>query len=203
MAIQFTALGMSGSGKTCYMLGMYYKMCGAYKGYTLKANDDTDVHLRNTYEMMRDAKKGVERFPMGTDGVSEYVFDLQYAFSSIMDFKWIDYPGGALVNKKSGNIESYNKICSTIKNSSTLFIFVDGSYLIGDDNDEKINSIQHECASTINHFFSDYKKDNGVIPPVAIVITKYDLCASYYQNRETELHYIMEEAFNALFSRRE
>ena len=42
---KFTALGLSGSGKTCFMAGMYYKMAGGLEGYTLKADDDDAVKL--------------------------------------------------------------------------------------------------------------------------------------------------------------
>ena len=32
---RFTALGMSGSGKTCYVIGMYYQMITGHKGFSL------------------------------------------------------------------------------------------------------------------------------------------------------------------------
>ena len=35
---QFTALGLSGSGKTTFMAGMYYKMTAGVDGYTIKAH---------------------------------------------------------------------------------------------------------------------------------------------------------------------
>ena len=40
---QITILGMSGSGKTCYLLGLYYRMGSGLKGYTITTDDDTDV----------------------------------------------------------------------------------------------------------------------------------------------------------------
>ena len=52
---QLTILGMSGSGKTCYLLGLYYKMVAGLKGYTLKTDDDTDVLLRDRYTKLSDA----------------------------------------------------------------------------------------------------------------------------------------------------
>ena len=45
---RFTALGMSGSGKTCYVLGMYYQMITGYKGFSLKADGDSVSRLENT-----------------------------------------------------------------------------------------------------------------------------------------------------------
>lgn len=41
----FTTLGLSGSGKTCLMAGMYYKMSAGADGYTLKTGDDEALKL--------------------------------------------------------------------------------------------------------------------------------------------------------------
>ena len=41
----FTTLGLSGSGKTCFMAGMYYKMSAGTDGYTLKTGDDEALKL--------------------------------------------------------------------------------------------------------------------------------------------------------------
>ena len=46
----FTTLGLSGSGKTCFMAGMYYKMSAGADGYTLKTGDDEALKLTSYYE---------------------------------------------------------------------------------------------------------------------------------------------------------
>ena len=54
-----TILGMSGSGKTCYLLGMFYKMTGGLKGYNLHTDDDTHTDLSRRYDILNDSKKGI------------------------------------------------------------------------------------------------------------------------------------------------
>ena len=195
---QFTMLGMTGSGKTCYLLGMYKKMLGGLKGFSLTTDDDTDVDLRKRYARMSDSSLGQDRFPAGTDQTDFYDFTLEHALSPIMTFRWIDYPGGALDEKTDGDIEQYNQLAEYIKNSSTLFICVDGALLQGDDdNEEKTELVREKCSSLINPFLSRYLKENEFLPPTAIVVTKFDLCSDDICSGD--LKEILEEAFNPLF----
>lgn len=194
---QFTILGMSGSGKTCYLLGMYYKMSAGMGGYTITIDEDNDVGLRNRYEKMCDQTLGKERFPAGTDSISEFVFDLQYGYNTIMSFKWLDYPGETLRSKNEGDIEEYENIKRSIMKSSSLFICVDGSLLVGKETEKKIEKVKEKCSSIMNSFFSKYLKSNNILPPTTIIITKYDLCKE--DTEEKELCDIMEESFSALF----
>lgn len=97
---KITILGMSGTGKTCYLLGLYYRMGAGLNGFSLAADDDTDVQLRDRYARLCDATlEPAQRFPAGTDNTSKYTFDLQYGYNTIMSFDWIDYPGGSLEKK--------------------------------------------------------------------------------------------------------
>lgn len=194
---QITILGMSGAGKTCYLLGLYYKMGSGMRGYTITTDEDTDVQLRDRYTKMCDQELGKERFPAGTDNISRYEFNLQYGYRTIMSFDWVDYPGGMLDRKNEGNLDEYENVKKAINNSSSLFICVDGSLLIGDDIDEKIDRVKDECSSVINTFFSEYFQSNNALPPTAIVVTKYDLCKE--DTDEEELCEIIEEAFSPFF----
>lgn len=196
---QITMLGMSGAGKTCYLLGLYYKMGAGMRGYTITTDDDTDVQLRDRYAKLCDVTLDKEkRFPAGTDNTSIYKFDLQYGYNTIMSFDWIDYPGGLLDRKNSGNLEEYENVKKTINNSSSLFICVDGSLLVGNDIEEKIDNVKDNCSHVINTFFSDYFKSNRALPPTAIIITKYDICKN--DTDEEELCEIIKEAFSSLFT---
>ena len=197
---QITILGMSGSGKTCYLLGLYYKMGAGLKGYTITTDEDIDVQLRDRYKRLCDISLPKEkRFPAGTDNVSRYEFDLQYGYDTIMTFDWIDYPGGVLDRKNLGNLEEYESIKQSINNSSSLFICVDGSLLMGDDTEEKIENVRDNCSHVINTFFSGYFKSNNCLPPTAIIITKYDVCKD--DTNGEELCEIIEEAFSPFFTK--
>lgn len=191
-------MGMSGSGKTCYLLGMYYKMAAGMKGYSIFATDeDVNTDMRKRYKKLCDPSLGADRFPLGTDNVTSYEFELQYSYKKVLSFDWQDYPGGDLELANDGDIERYNTIKKSISESATLFICVDGAMLVGDDKDEKIDSIKEGCSSVINDYLSRYFKDNGKLPPTAIIVTKYDKCAD---TDEDELCEIMTEAFSPLFA---
>lgn len=114
-----------------------------------------------------------------------------------MSFDWVDYPGGLLDRKNSGNLEEYEDVKKAINNSSSLFICVDGSLLTGNDTDEKIDNVRDNCSNVINTFFSEYFKSNNELPPTAIIVTKYDVCKD--DTNEDELCEIIEEAFSPFF----
>ncbi|MDO5296228.1 MAG: hypothetical protein Q4F00_06235 [bacterium] len=194
----FVMLGLTGSGKTCYLLGMYKRMLAGMKGFTLTTDDDTDVDLRQRYARLNDASLGPDRFPRPTDQAEVLNFLLNYAYSSIMSFDWIDYPGGHLENKNYGNAEEYQKLAAYIKKSSCLFICVDGELLKGDDdNEDKIDYIKDNCSSIINPFLEKYINENKYLPPIAIIVTKWDLCKD--DVKDDDLIEIMREAFTPLF----
>ncbi len=194
---QITILGMSGAGKTCYLLGLYYKMVSGMKGFSITTNEDKDVELRERYAKMCDQTLGRSRFPAGTDNIATYEFELQCGYKTIMSFDWVDYPGGMLSSRTKGDIDEYERLKNDINKSSSLFICVDGSFLTGEDTDEKIDKIKEDCSAVINKFFSDYLNDNNLLPVTAIIITKYDLCKD--DTDEEELCEIIEEAFSSLF----
>lgn len=195
---KMTIMGMSGSGKTCYLLGMYYKMVAGMKGYSIfAADEDVDSDMRKRYKKLCDSSLGAERFPLGTDNATSYEFELQYSCRTVLSFDWLDYPGGDLELKYEGDVERYNTIKKSISESATLFICVDGAMLVGDDQEEKIDNIKSGCSSVINPFLSRYLKENGKLPPTAVIVTKFDKCAD---TDEEELCEIVKEVFSPLFA---
>ncbi len=211
---QFTALGLSGSGKTCFMAGMYYKMSGGVSGYTLKAGDDDSVNLTAYYEQMMNSDSGADRFPGGTNQSSDYSFELQYGYKTLEKFRWIDYAGGTLKNKNTGDAEEYQQLKNDIAKSEMLYIFVDGGLFQDEDveyapNDSaKIDTltdiIMDNCSRQINHFLSEYANERKKLPPIAIVVTKYDLAVKALGKTNNEenmqmLYKIIQKAFNPLF----
>ncbi len=211
---QFTALGLSGSGKTCFMAGMYYKMTGGVSGYTLKADDDDAVSLTAYYEQMANANSGADRFPGGTNQSTDYSFELQYGYKTLEKFRWVDYAGGTLKSKNSGDAEEYQQLKNDIAKSEVLYIFVDGGLFQDEDvtfastDSEKIeiltDIVMDNCSRQINHFLSEYTNERKKLPPIAIIVTKYDLAvkalgkADGAENMEM-LYKIIQRAFNPLF----
>ncbi len=174
---KFTILGEQGSGKTCYLLGMYYEMSMGVAGFTVKAkNNDDDQKLASRYEILKDKSRGVGRFPSGTDDVQKIEFDLRFANETIDSFEWVDYPGHFLdATRRDVGSNPYKELEESINNSYMLFICVDGENLVGKNTDKKIDNVRHKCGRHITPYLGDIKKHNENFPPIGIIITKYDL----------------------------
>ena len=241
---KFTILGMTGSGKTCYLLSMYKQMLPGIESFTLNTDHDTHIDLRNRYKRMANAWLGKKRFPNPTNQLEIFNFTLEHTtspvisfewidyickrfwracraislamsfdwtvnlykrlwqtygtVSSVMSFDWIDYPGELLEEKNTGGTDQYAKLSSCVKDSGCLFICVDGKLLQGDDdNEDKSDLIKESCSSFINPFLSYYLRTNNYLPPTAIIVTKWDLCAKDVNN--DDLAVILKDAFSPLF----
>lgn len=211
---RFMALGLSGSGKTCFMAGMYYKMVGGVSGYTLKADDDDAVKLTNYYEQMSNADNGLDRFPGGTNQSTDYSFELQYGYKTLEKFRWVDYAGEILKSKNTVDAEEYSRLKNDISNSEVLYIFVDGG-LFHDEEVEMVSSdsekieimtdiVMDNCSRQINHFLSEYTSERKKLPPISIIVTKYDLAVKAIGKATSEenmaiLYKVIQKAFNPLF----
>ena len=177
---RFTILGETGSGKTCYLLGMYYEMSMGEAGYTVVAtNEEDDAKLAERYERLKDKSRGQTRFPDPTDQSQKYNFVLAYDYEGIVDFDWVDYPGGWLDVRQRQNLssrEDYNEVKKSILSSDTLFICIDGSNLVGNDTKAKIRKVATKCIRNINPYLTELKKEAKGFPPIVIIVTKYDMC---------------------------
>lgn len=196
---RFTALGLSGSGKTCYILGMYYEMVTGVKGFTLKTLNQTASKLEDWMDKLDD-ETGADRFPAGTGltEVSNYEFDLNYQNQKIMSFDWIDY-GGRTLRDKENNPEAFAELKKSISESAALYIFVDGDFLCDEDTEKKIKNVKRKCGRIINPFLTDFIQEKGSeLPPIVFVITKSDLCKHYIKNNK-EIYDVLYESFNSVF----
>ncbi len=177
---KITMLGASGYGKTCYMLGMYADMQFGRNGFTFSAEDmDDDLELSEGWEHLIDTE-GESRWPKATSEGQEkvYSFSLNYAMKPIIGFDWLDYRGGAIKDQSSK--EDTQTLMGYIRESSCLLICVSGEYL-RDGIDRKKASLKIK-ANRINYILQEVSKQVNPTQekpfPVAIVITKFDLCAS-------------------------
>ncbi len=197
---RFTAIGLSGSGKTCYVMGMYQQMAIGFEGFNLVTTNSKAHQLEDWCDVLNDQSKGRDRFPAGTDigDISDYHFSLKYKNKSVMSVDWMDYAGGLL---RADNHDNYSKLESSIENSSALYIFIDGELLCFKSTEDKIESVQRKCAFKINHFITEFsEKHNECLPPVVFVVTKADLCAPYFNNDDdSELQRVIRESFSNAF----
>ena len=202
---KFTILGESGSGKTCYLLGMYMSMNMDLEsiGYTIVAQDaQIKKTLTTNYNRLEDDTSGQGRFPDTTDQVQKYNFDLQYSFETILPFEWIDYPGQYLDPTLVDVTDAkYKEVEQSIRESSTLFICIDGENLVEGNINAKIKRVKRKCVARINPYLGELKEklklENKKLPPICIIVTKYDLCSDCLSN--DELRTIIEESFKPLF----
>lgn len=193
---RFTALGMSGSGKTCYVLGMYYQMITGMKGFSVKAESDSVAKLEAWMDNL-DENCGEERFPSGTalTEVSDYAFKLKYKLQNIMTFNWIDY-GGRTLSARENNPEPYQILLESLQQSPVLYIFLDGEWFCQQDRQKRINNVKKKVR-TINDFLQKYfELHKDAMLPIVFVITKADICADFISNEDIVV--IMKECFGFL-----
>lgn len=191
---KITVAGLTGCGKTCYLLGMYFRMSGGLKNFTLSTNEDDDLSLERQWEIMCDSGLGNDRFPLPSDKVSKYDFKLKYSFKEIMSFEWIDYPGGSLKSSSKEN-QMTAEFIENLKNSSCLILFIDGDTFSNNTDDPAIE-LSLNGAVKYTKLINAFEDENHFIPPVAIVITKYDLCS----RTKEEIKEYIKEGFPVLFT---
>lgn len=181
---RFTALGISGSGKTCYVLGMYYEMCIGVRGFTLATQNSTSGKLDRWMDKIDD-EIGQDRFPAGTDTttVDDYRFSLAYKGESIMAFDWLDYAGGMLQGKEEGS-SVFQDIQNSINASAALYLFIDGETLRHEEYDDKKRSVGRKLRKITNYVNKFSDETGRALPPVVVVVTKSDLCAPYLKAGE-------------------
>ena len=195
---RFTALGMSGSGKTCYVLGMYYEMCVGVRKFNLVTTNSNASLLEEWMDKLDD-ETGMNRFPSGTalTEVTDYSFKLNYENQYIFEFDWMDYGGGTL-KQRENNPKAFDSLNKSIEESTALYIFIDGELLAEEDYDKQLKNVQRKAARTINSYITNFAQANeGYMPPIVFVITKSDLCAPYLN--EGDMQKIIKEAFSPAF----
>lgn len=195
---RFTALGTSGSGKTCYLLGMYYEMCVGIRGFTLVTTNQAANKLEAWMDKLDD-ETGMERFPAGTalTEVTDYSFKLSYQTKSIMSFDWADYGGGTL-KVREDNPQAFEKLMDSIKESTALYIFIDGDLFCEENSDKRKRNIERKCARTVNSYIQSFADENqNRLPPIVFVVTKSDKCKEYISS--DEIYSVLKNAFSSVF----
>lgn len=196
---KFTALGLSGSGKTCYVLGLYAQMSMGVNQFNITTENDIARNLENRMDILADKTKGKDRFPVGTslNECTDYRFKLHYQNAPIMSVSWMDY-GGGLLRDKGETSEVYEKLSKSIEESTALYIFIDGEKLCRQTLEDKKYEIKWHCSSKINPFITQFANTHEVLPPIIFVITKMDLCRPYFRD-DNELMSLIAECFSCVF----
>ncbi len=196
--IKIAILGTTGAGKTSYLLGMYAVMQTGVKGFTLSAKDmDVDLDLTERWEKLISVQ-GEERWPApNAAAIEHYNFDFSYGFRPIMGFEWLDYRGLALSDRSTEqDVQDLNEY---LADCGCLFLCVSGEYLVDQITPVAVRAIKSDRMNQlIQQIISKYKQPAVDCPfPVAVVITKYDLC--HHREKQAVIDDI-KRLFQALFT---
>lgn len=196
--IKITMLGTTGAGKTSYLLGMYALMQTGIQGFTLAAKDmDLDLELIQRWEKMI-SLQGENRWPTPNAAAMEYYsFDFSYGFHPLMGFQWLDYRGLALSDRSTE--QDVADLVEYLQTSACLFLCISGEYLTSELTPKTVREIKSDRMNQfVQQYVSSSQQPNPQQPfPVAIVITKYDLC--HHRERE-EIIADVKKLFQALFT---
>lgn len=185
---KITMLGVSNSGKTCFIYAMYDFMQKVQNGFTFITNDpDVDMDLNEGWEGI--AFDGV--WPNGTLQTSFYDFTVLFKSRPIMEFSWCDYRGGAITERSTQ--KDVDELHKRIFNSECLIVCIGADTIKGilsGDNRKgrelvRLNSLILRFAMT---------KQRRI--PIIFTLTKADL---YTPQDQKLLLGVIKEYFKALY----
>ncbi len=203
--VKITMLGISGAGKTCYMLGLYATMQLGLQGFTLSTTDlDEDLRLTSLWERMVDTE-GKDRWPPPTgEEPYQYEFDFSYGIKRLIGFDWLDYRGGAMQDiSTKADVQT---LLNRLRESNCVFLCVSGEFLTEEaSSDSQLRPIARQAGvDRMNKylaFLSNNLSDHQRPFPLVIVITKYDKCKHRTQDKSSREKLIDEikKMFGPLF----
>lgn len=168
--IKITMVGGKNVGKTCFLHGMYYVMRRGVNNFFLHTDTDADTRLMRGWAAMN--KRGKERrWPVPTsDDITHYNFSFKRGLNNtLMEFEWVDYRGGALMEGAKTSEELINHL----NNSDCLFFCLDGSELETPVAGERLYDVDNRmCISRAKVLLDRLPRR----VPIAVLITKHDLC---------------------------
>lgn len=169
--INILVLGGKGTGKTCFMLGMYDDMRIGYGGFTFSATDvDVDRKLVDNFRKLTDSK-GEDRWPLPNEGITEYEFNLNFALRRFMVFGWHDYRGGII--SEAG--EFYDEVRTLAEKADVIMICAPGNDVYAGAIRRDRKALQTLLVAEVQQLL---EKDSQIKPPVVILVTKADLFAA-------------------------
>lgn len=196
--IRIIMLGTSGAGKTSYLLGMYAIMQTGVQGFTLSAKDlDLDLELTERWEKLISVK-GEDRWPTPNAAAMEhYNFSFSYGFRPLIGFEWLDYRGLALSDRSTE--QDVQELVQYLAKSQCLFLCISGEYLVESVTPKTVREVKSDRMNQfIQQYISENQHPSNQQPfPVAIVITKYDLC---HHRDQDDIISDVQKLFQALFT---
>lgn len=185
---KITMLGVSNSGKTCFIYAMYDFMQKVQNGFTFITNDaDTDMDLNDGWESI--AFDG--KWPPGTQDTAIYEFTVLFKSRPIMEFSWCDYRGGAITDRSTER--DVNDLHERIFNSECLIICIGADtvkHILDGDNRKGRELVR------LNNLILLYAAKSQRRIPIIFALTKADL---YTTQEQQQLLAIVKEYFSSLY----
>lgn len=193
--MKISILGVSRSGKTCYIsaASQVLKNCNLGSGCkaSLKSNDIAkQLELDNNFMSMVTEKE----WPQGTDTTTSYNFRLHFQCSNaslqLPSLTLDDYRGGMLNGMGKQDREDRKRFIASLSDTAVIIFLIDGTTILNamDELDkdashrsdtnaaEKLAAINE--ISIMENILYDRLQNKKNIPPVLVVITKSDVFAS-------------------------
>lgn len=188
---KITMLGVSESGKTCFIYAMYAFMQKVQNGFTFITNDpDVDMDLNEGWESI--AFDGV--WPKGTLETSFYDFTVMFKSQPIMEFSWCDYRGGT-IKERSTESDDVAELHKRIYDSECLIICIGADTIkaiLSGDNRKGTDLVR------LNKLITYYAKNTQRRIPIIFALTKAD---KYTAEEQPKLLGIIRSYFSALYEK--
>lgn len=185
---KITMLGVSNSGKTCFIYAMYDFMQKVQNGFTFITKDpDVDMDLNEGWEGI--AFDGV--WPDGTQLTSFYDFTVLFKSRPIMEFSWCDYRGGAITERSTQ--KDVDELHKRIFDSECLIVCIGADTIkgiISGDNRKGRELVR------LNNLISRFAATKQRRIPIIFTLTKADL---YTAQEQKQLLSVIKEYFSALY----
>lgn len=185
---KITMLGVSKSGKTCFIYAMYSFMQRVQNGFTFIAKDsDVDLELSEGWDSI--AYDGI--WPKGTNNTSLYEFSVLFKSNPVMEFSWCDYRGGVLTERSTE--QDVQDLYNRIYDSGCLIV------CIGADTIKELingNYRKEKELRRLNNTLLRYGATTKRRIPIIFALTKADL---YSTEDHKQLLGIIKHYFSALY----
>jgi hypothetical protein len=193
---KITMVGPSGTGKTCYMVGMIIIMQHlGINGLKITPVDLTQGQLLEEQWDIMQGQTGADRWPPGSVVPTQYIFNYSHAFQTFAKFDWLDYRGGGLDDPQE-RPDLVNTICT----SDCVFLCLSAEHLA---NGLNLQAARKAKLATMNTIMVELATKINATPqnpfPVAIVVTKADLLANFNGTIQQNFADSIKPYFDALF----
>ncbi|MCL6590903.1 MAG: hypothetical protein K6U80_13245 [Firmicutes bacterium] len=184
MSVDITMLGVSNTGKTCFMTAMYSIMCMGVNGFSLACRDHQQRIMLNANWQSLVRKRGDDRWMASATAISRWSFNCCYAYRPIIGIDMLDYRGGLLESDSNESLEEYDQLLGYFNNSACIFIMIPANRLHSGLKDYKDPS---SIVNAINPVLTKYRESTGGRTcPISVIITKSDYLMAKNDSSKTK-----------------